>query len=121
MWSFTPFCTTALIFIGDKPAATAASMPCNTLSTPSPRPFITLKTSWSKLSRLTVIRFNPASLRRWACWGSRYPLVVKVKSSKPGMPASIPISTGNWVLSSGSPPVMRILLTPRSTEMRAKR
>ena len=93
-------------------------MAWRTRRVPKPRPFICLKTSSSMLSRLTVMRRNPASLSPWACWASRYPLVVRVTSVIPSMAATWEMSSGRSVRNSGSPPVMRALETPNSENKR---
>src|SRR3990172_4516999 len=80
-----------------------------------------LNTSWSRESRLTVMRLSPAALRARALRLRSEPLVVTVRSSSPSIVASMAMSCSTSVRTSGSPPVMRSFLTPWATKMRARR
>ena len=110
-----PRFTTTLILIGASPAAAAASMPSSTLATGKSTSFIARNVASSSASRLTVTRVRPASTRLRAFFASSEPLVVSVRSRSPSF-ASISTSRSTFRRSSGSPPVRRILATPRSHE-----
>src|SRR6185295_7308741 len=121
VWSLTPRCTTVLILMGARPARRACSMPSSTSLTPPKPPLIFAKTSGSSVSRLTVIRCRPAALSSLAYLASSMPLVVSAMSSMPGSCVRSPIRSARLGRSSGSPPVMRIFLTPARTNTRARR
>ena len=118
--SLSPRLTTMLTLIGLKPTLAAASIPSSTLSTAKSTSFMDLNILLSSESRLTVIRFNPASLSARACRASKAPLVVNVRS-RSGMVESMEINWGKSRRTNGSPPVKRILRTPCETKIRARR
>ena len=114
--SFTPRINTVFSLILSKPASLAACMPRNTLSS-SPVRVIFLKRVASKLSTLILMRFTPALRKSCACFSSWLPLVVSTNSSSP---SNLPTSSNNhnaFLRTSGSPPVIRTLLTPSNTKV----
>ncbi|MNC47907.1 hypothetical protein D3C75_969940 [compost metagenome] len=110
--SLMPFMSTTLSLIGERPAASAASIPFSTLATSPPR-VIMAKRSWRRESRLMFTRDKPACLSRAALAGSIRPLVVSDISSMPGIAAIMATSFSKSLRTRGSPPVSRILLNPR--------
>ena len=96
VWSLTPRCTTALILMGSRPARRACSMPASTSSTPPKPPLMRRKTSGSRLSRLTVMRFRPAAFSSKAYLASRTPLVVRATSSTPAMAVRSPMRSARF-------------------------
>ena len=81
--SLTPRLTTQLTLTGS-PTACAASMPSSTRATGKSTSFIALKIASSSESRLTVMRFRPASLSACAFCGQQR----RRWSSASGRPAS---------------------------------
>ena len=113
VWSFTPFCTTTLILIGPRPASSAALIPARTFSRSPLPPLILRKISLSILSRLTVTLCSPAAASFSANNESSIPFVVNARSSIPGNITIRSTKSQIFLSSSGSPPVRRILLTPK--------
>ena len=117
--SLIPRIITALILTGCKPASTAASMPSKTRSSSS-RLVNSRNRSGRSESRLTLMRFNPASASAFACSRSVAPFVVSaISTSKRARRCT---SSGRCALTSGSPPVRRIPSKPKClVHTRAKR
>ena len=107
---------TALIFSFLKPTESAASMPSNTVSRLPLPPDIFLNCSGSIESRLTVIRFNPHALSSSEYFFSKTPFVVRAMSSIFFSVDRSPMSSVKLTLNKGSPPVILILLTPKSVK-----
>ena len=116
--SLNPPMSTQLSFSGDRPASLAAWMPASASSRRPPR-VIRQYFSGSRVSRLIFTRSTPAAFSSAAISGSRSPLVVRVSSCKRGMRRSSRHRDRTPRLTSGSPPVRRIFLTPSSTAARA--
>jgi hypothetical protein len=99
------------------PAFSAASMP---LITPpkSPQRVIARNVAGSSVSSETLIRLTPQSASAWAYFGSWLPLVVSVSSSSAPVARWRDKASNSHMMffrTSGSPPVIRSLRTPRST------
>ena len=114
--SLMPRMSTVFNLMLSKPASLAACMPRKTLSN-SPVRVIFLKRSAFKLSTLMLIRFTPAFFKSCACFSSWLPLVVSTNSCRPSSFPTCSKSHKAFLRTSGSPPVMRTLLTPRLTKM----
>ena len=115
--SFNPWMATILILMGKSPTLDASSIPAHTLSKSSFR-VIWQNLSFLRESRLILILFKPAFFRSWANSFKRIPLVVRLKScissirERREMKSTIPF------LTSGSPPVRRILEIPSVVKTR---
>ena len=117
--SLPPFRATALIFTS-RPADCAARSPARTLSR-SPHLVICRNLSGSSVSSEMFTRRTPASTRSSAILTSWLPFVVIVSSSSSPALTSAPrarISCMMLRLTSGSPPVRRILRTPAAMNRR---
>ncbi len=109
--SFTPRCTTVLIFTAN-PLAAAASIPRNTRSTLKPSPFIRPAVASFNASTDTFTRSNPAVRNAAACFSNSHPFVVSATSGKPTSSFNARTSSGTSVRNNGSPPVNRTFSTP---------
>ena len=118
--SFTPRIATILIFIGVKPASFAAASPARILSRTS-RPQIAATRSARRESRLTLTRRTPAAFNGAASACNRVALVLKDRSSMPGIAASRAARSGKSRRTSGSPPVRRTRFSPRGAIMDIRR
>ena len=121
IWSsLKPRRSTQLILSGVSPAARAARMPLRTTGKLPGTRVIRSKIAASTASMLTVTRFSPAALSGPASDSSRWPLVVRARSS--GSPAGVRMRASSSTSSttprrkSGSPPVSRTLVIPRPTK-----
>ena len=118
-WSWLkPRIITALSFTPGKPAARAASTPCSTAAN-SPVRVRALNFSASRVSSEMLTRRTPAARSGLARRGSCEPLVVIATSRTPGRAAKFSHSRTTPFRTSGSPPLTRILSTPRRTKARA--
>ncbi len=108
--SLIPFITTMLILTGSKPATLAASIPSRTCSRLS-RLVRSLNRSRLRESKEILILFNPAALSFSAISGRVTPFVVIDKSI--GNWLNRLIRSARFARTVGSPPVRRILSTPK--------
>ena len=115
--SLKPRTTTALIFIGSRPTASARAIPASTRSTRPPR-VMRPNFCGSSVSRLTFTRRSPARARSAARYSSRIPFVVMERSRIPGTAPIAPTRSTTAGRTVGSPPVRRTLFTPSSAAMR---
>ncbi len=116
--SLTPCCSTVLTLTRN-PQARAARMLSQMTCGSTGRPATALAMSGSSASRLTLTRSNPAACRAAASDPSARPLVVNARSSDGSSPRRLATRTGRSLRRSGSPPVIRMLRTPRSTNAAA--
>ena len=112
--SFIPRSSTALILIGCSPASRADSSPANTSSMRSLCVSL-MKVSRSKVSRLTLMRSNPASLSGLASSTRRNPFVVNESFGAFGRVEILETISTMSARNSGSPPVRRTSSIPMDT------
>ena len=120
--SFMPFSATILILTSSS-ASLAAARPVITLSS-LPQRVMDWNLAGSRVSRETLMRRTPASLRSPACLASWVALVVSVNSSSSPERVSSPSRRTSQMMlrrTNGSPPVRRSLRTPRRTKARHRR
>ena len=104
--SVRPRIATALSRICRSPPRCAAAMPASTRSSPWRRVDL-LESLLAERIEADVQRCRPGRRSAAACSASRMPLVVRARSSMPGMAASISTNCGRSARTSGSPPVSR--------------
>ena len=109
--SLSPLIGTMFIFIGKSPAFSAASIPIRT-ELISPPLVISLYLSGLKESRLIFTLSRPASASSSAYCSRNTPFVVRLRSRMPSMFFINRIRRETFFLIRGSPPVIRIFLTP---------